>query len=526
MLFKKNQNKMVESTCETENNDKSKQNDKHRVNKKKILIFVVILLTLVGCLLMRYCNSSDYSSYFKVSEYSLQNNGTYTLSVSDEKIDKKGTNLIYSTGESSEEYYEKYYSNDRESEFRIVYTVEDRKSSESIYTVTYDADKISQIIEDRIIGNINIESIKNYSYDSTTGKLDYIEETINNKTEGQSATSFTSFNYYFVNDKELVVENYVYTNESDTIKKTSAYFKEDILDSSLYQRLGINVSKDDTLFDTLFKNYFSLDDYGSECYIINMYQYLKVEENGINNLGYSYTNSTEFSLFENNKRDITGFSLKKDDSGEYSDIKGEQLGVMPENISFLKKAYYHDNHLQWIDCKDEDAAKKIYTAKYGQTSKAKDENFYNEFIEDNNDYVIVRDYEFTDESLLFKTLPLKLDDPIVESIQNSVIDYSIHDEIKNKVENTSESIDEMKQDEHSQSVSNEKAEERKQPEELLVDYLTNQGLEPDMYTILYGFNEGGEDVYQVMGTNGGTIGWYIVSSENATVSEYSITDIK
>lgn len=96
------------------------------------------------------------------------------------------------------------------------------------------------------------------------------------------------------------------------------------------------------------------------------------------------------------------------------------MEVSPENINVLKKAYYRDHHLQWIDCKDEDAAKRIFNAKYGKTSKAKDEDLYNEFIENNSDYVIVQDYEFTDEGLLFKSLPLKIDDPIVESIQNSM----------------------------------------------------------------------------------------------------------
>ena len=522
MLFNKCR-KMTKDSEDKEKKDKQKSK-KYPMNKKRMMIFAVIILILVVSLQIGNNSSSDYSSCFDVSEYSLQENGMYTLKTSDTEINKMGIDLTYTAGGSLEEYYQKYYSNNQESRFRIVYTVEDNQSSESIYTITYEDNKIDQMIEDRIIDNTNVKSIKNYSYDSTTGKLDHIEETINNKTENQSATSFTSFKYCFVNDKELVVENYVYTNGSDTIKKTSAYFKEDILDNSLYQRSGIEVSKDDTLFDVLFKNDFPLEDYGSECYIVNKYQYLKVEENGINNLGYSYTDFIEFALFEDNKRNITGYSLKKYENGEYADMRREQMEVSPENINVLKEAYYRDHHLQWIDCKDEDAAKRIFNAKYGKTSKAKDEDLYNEFIENNSDYVIVQDYECTDEGLLFKSLPLKIDDPIVESIQNSVIDYSIYDKIKNEVEKSSEVIDEMKQAGSSEISLEDNTQGQNESDELLIDYLADKGIKPNTYTILFGFNAGEEDVYQVMGIGGGTIGWYAVSSEKETVSEYSLLD--
>ena len=171
MLFNKCR-KMTKDSEDKEKKDTQKSK-KYPMNKKRMMIFAIIILILVVSLQIGNNSSSDYSSCFDVSEYSLQENGMYTLKTSDTNINKMGIDLTYTAGDSLEEYYQKYYSNNQESRFRIVYTVEDNQSSESIYTITYEDNKIDQMIEDRIIDNTNIKSIKNSEKSTFIRQIDY-----------------------------------------------------------------------------------------------------------------------------------------------------------------------------------------------------------------------------------------------------------------------------------------------------------------------------------------------------------------
>lgn len=77
MLFNKCR-KMTKDSEDKEKKDKQKSK-KYPMNKKRMMIFAVIILILVVSLQIGNNSSSDYSSCFDVSEYSLQENGMYTL---------------------------------------------------------------------------------------------------------------------------------------------------------------------------------------------------------------------------------------------------------------------------------------------------------------------------------------------------------------------------------------------------------------------------------------------------------------
>ena len=72
MLFNKCR-KMTKDSEDKEKKDKQKSK-KYPMNKKRMMIFAIIILILVVSLQIGNNSSSDYSSCFDVSEYSLQEN--------------------------------------------------------------------------------------------------------------------------------------------------------------------------------------------------------------------------------------------------------------------------------------------------------------------------------------------------------------------------------------------------------------------------------------------------------------------
>lgn len=60
---------------------------------------------------------------------------------------------------------------------------------------------------------------------------------------------------------------------------------------------------------------------------------------------------------------------------------------------------------------------------------------------------------------------------------------------------------------------------------LISDFLSQENIDPNSYTIVFGSTEGEENIYQAIGKEGGTIGWYAVNIKTGAVRKYSMVDV-
>ena len=252
------------------------------------------------------------------------------------------------------------------------------------------------------------------------------------------------------------------------------------------------------------------------------YQYFKKESISNDYISewdtYSYKEEyQEFKLYEDENRNITGFSFIDDNSSDYSNDDVDEVLGKSDETSIIKNVYREDSNMQYIYSKGEEAAKKVYSEKYKDSKKGSSKESFDEFYKNNKDWVLVEDISGSEDSIIRKTVSLKKDDEVIKNIEDVVIDYSIFDQIYDAVENIYNDAD--------MDNSNIDSNVPSDVYVLISDFLSQENIDPNSYTIVFGSTEGEENIYQVIGKEGGTIGWYAVNIKTGAVRKYSMVDV-
>lgn len=519
---------------EIQTNTNGQKNDsklKIDINRRKIVFLIVCICLILGLFALKSrAELTDKLENLNKEEYKLQKNGMYRMVSEGLDYKKDGDDLYYKIGDNFDCYYQNYFSNSNESQVKEVIKNDiDRDGTnisviENNYLITYQDNQINKIETDSNWNDIKRQSVKSLYYDEK-GKLKMVDELI---TAGDASTYIRSdFEYHTINGRELIVEKILKSSKNSTDNITCAYFQDDILDNDLYQKLGIETYVDKSSMGIYFGVYgFGITSIGHEefsnRYIVDKYQYFKKESISNNYIQEWDTESSgeeyqEFKLFEDKDRNITGFSIVDNNTREYSNDEIDKALGNSDRNSIINNVYKEDNKMQYIYSKGEKAAKTVYSEKYKDSKKGDSKESFDDFYKNNKDWVMIEDISSSEDRIIRKTISLKKDDKVVKNVEDVIIDYSIFDQIYDVVENTpyNSEIGDINKDSNVPS----------DVYLLISDFLSQENIDPNSYTIVFGSTEGEENIYQVIGKEGGTIGWYAVNIKTGAVREYSMVDV-
>lgn len=513
---------------EIQTNINAQKNDsklKISINRRKIVFLIVCICLILGLFALKSrVELTNKLENLDKEEYKLQDNGMYRAILDKSDYRKDGDDLLYKMGSLYDCYYQNYFSNGNETQIKVVIkSLNDDTNtnvSEENYNIIYEDNKISRIETDGNLYGFHKRSTKSFYYDGESGNLTRLEELIS--IDDSSSYIGSDFSYYTINGRELIVEKIVKSSKNSTENITCAYFQDDILDNNLYQELGINTYADDSFMNVYFGPYGLGNEEISNRYIVNKYQYFKKESISNDYISewdtYSYKEEyQEFKLYEDENRNITGFSFIDDNSSDYSNDDVDEVLGKSDETSIIKNVYREDSNMQYIYSKGEEAAKKVYSAKYKDSKKGSSKESFDEFYKNNKDWVLVEDISGSEDSIIRKTVSLKKDDEVIKNIEDVVIDYSIFDQIYDAVENIYNDAD--------MDNSNIDSNVPSDVYVLISDFLSQENIDPNSYTIVFGSTEGEENIYQVIGKEDGTIGWYAVNIKTGAVRKYSMVDV-